>query len=149
MVLAVLAEPSRKHANPAAELNDVAINRHAPVLAVGTAVYGQFPSRCPRPLLRLRRGGSFVVAIRILARSYLRFDSNRTLGMPVLTVGQLSTAPIVSYPDHPPLIPLLIAPFYTAFGVGEWQTRLPISFVTICAVYADGYSPMQPRGAPA
>ena len=71
----------------------------------------------------------------ILARSYLRFDWTRTLGLPVLTVGRLSTAPIVLYPDHPPLVPLLIAPFYAAFGVGEWQTRLPIALLTIAAVY--------------
>ena len=71
----------------------------------------------------------------ILARNYLRFDWTDTRGMPVLTVGQHATAPVVLYPDHPPLIPLLIAPFYAGFGVGEWQTRLPISIMTIVAVY--------------
>src|SRR5262249_5889371 len=35
----------------------------------------------------------------------------------------------------PPLVPLLIVPFYLWFGVGEWQTRLPISLTTIAAVY--------------
>ena len=71
----------------------------------------------------------------ILARSYLRFDWTQTRGMPALTVGQHSSAPIVPYPDHPPFIPLIIAPFYAGFGVGEWQTRLPISIMTIAAVY--------------
>ena len=71
----------------------------------------------------------------ILARNYLRFDWIHTRGMPVLTVGQHATAPVVLYPDHPPLIPLLIAPFYAGFGVGEWQTRLPISLMMIAAVY--------------
>ena len=55
--------------------------------------------------------------------------------MPALTVGHHPTAPVVLYPDHPPLIPLLVAPFYAGFGVGEWQTRLPISIMTIAAVY--------------
>ena len=77
-----------------------------------------------------RRGGRLHVRL-----NYLRFDWAQTRGMPVLTVGQHSTAPIVFYPDHPPLIPLLVAPFYAGFGVGEWQTRLPISIMTIAAVY--------------
>ena len=71
----------------------------------------------------------------ILARNYLRFDWTQTRGMPVLTVGQHATAPVVLYPDHPPLIPLLIAPFYAGFGVGEWQTRLPVSLTMIAAVF--------------
>ncbi len=71
----------------------------------------------------------------ILARNYLRFDWTQTHGMPALTVGHHPTAPVVLYPDHPPLIPLLVAPFYAGFGVGEWQTRLPISIMTIAAVY--------------
>ena len=72
----------------------------------------------------------------ILARNYLRFDWTQTWGMPALTVGHHPTAPVVLYPDHPPLIPLLVAPFYAGFGVGEWQTRLPISIMTLAAVYA-------------
>src|SRR2546425_10769646 len=71
----------------------------------------------------------------ILARNYLRFEWAQTHGMPVLTVGHLPTAPLVFYPDHPPLVPLLIVPFYGLFGVSEWQTRLPISMITIAAVY--------------
>src|SRR5262249_6326249 len=37
--------------------------------------------------------------------------------------------------DHPPLVPLLVAPVYYLFGVGEWQTRLPTSAATVAAVY--------------
>ncbi len=73
----------------------------------------------------------------VLARNYLRFDLAHTHGMPVLTVGQPPLANrLVFYPDHPPLVPLLIVPFYAAFGVGEWQTRLPFSIVTVMAIYA-------------
>ena len=71
----------------------------------------------------------------ILARNYLRFDWTETHGMPVLTVGHIPDAPIVFYPDHPPLIPLLIVPVYALFGVGEWQTRLPTSIATVTAVF--------------
>ena len=71
----------------------------------------------------------------VLARNYLRFDWVRTWGMPVLTVGDASSAPLVFYPDHPPLVPLLIVPFYSLFGVGEWQTRLPFSLLTVAAIY--------------
>lgn len=71
----------------------------------------------------------------ILARNYLRFGWTETHGMPVLTVGHIPDAPIVFYLDHPPLIPLLIVPVYALFGVGEWQTRLPISIATVAAVY--------------
>ena len=78
--------------------------------------------------------GATASEIGISARNYLRFDWTQTGGMPVLTVGQLSTAPIVLNPDHPPLIPLLVAAFYAGFGVGEWQTRLPISIMLIAAV---------------
>jgi 4-amino-4-deoxy-L-arabinose transferase-like glycosyltransferase len=71
----------------------------------------------------------------LLARSYLRFDLTRSHGMPVLSLAPAPAMPIVFYPDHPPLLPLLIVPFYARFGVGEWQTRLPISLMTIAAVF--------------
>lgn len=71
----------------------------------------------------------------VLARNYLRFDWAQTHGMPVLTVGQTAGAPVIVYRDHPPLVPLLIVPFYARFGIGEWQTRLPISLVTLAAIY--------------
>ena len=79
--------------------------------------------------------GASASEVGIWARNYLRFDWTQTRGIPVLTVGQHATAPIVLHPDHPPLIPLLVAPFYAGFGVGEWQTRLPISILTIAAVW--------------
>ena len=71
----------------------------------------------------------------VLARNYLRFGLAQTHGIPVLTVGHAPDASIVYYPDHPPLVPLLIAPIYRLFGVGEWQTRLPTSIATVAAVY--------------
>ena len=52
--------------------------------------------------------GASAGEIGIWARNYLRFDWTQTRGMPVLTVGQRSTAPIVLHPDHPPLIPAFI-----------------------------------------
>src|SRR5581483_1505015 len=71
----------------------------------------------------------------VLARSYLRFDVAQSHGMPVLSLDPARAAPIVFYPDHPPLVPLLIVPVYRAFGVGEWQTRLPIALTTIAAIW--------------
>jgi hypothetical protein len=76
-------------------------------------------------------GGAFYG---IMARNYLRFPWTETHGMPVVTVGRLAGAPLVFYADHPPLVPLLIAPVYKLFGVGEWQTRLPTSIATILAI---------------
>lgn len=70
----------------------------------------------------------------ILARNYLRFGWAETHGLPVLTVGRAPGAPLVFYHDHPPLVPLLIAPFYAAFGVGEWQARLPIAIITLATI---------------
>lgn len=72
----------------------------------------------------------------VLARNYLRFPWAQTHGMPVLTVGTNPDAPLVFYHDHPPLVPLLIVPFYSLFGTGEWQTRLPFALVTLAAIYA-------------
>lgn len=72
----------------------------------------------------------------VLARSYLRFDWSQSHGMPILSLDPGRAAEIVFYPDHPPLVPLLIAPFYKAFGIGEWQTRLPIALTTIGVILA-------------
>jgi hypothetical protein len=55
--------------------------------------------------------------------------------MPALTVGRPPNAPITFYPDHPPLVPLLIVPFYKTFGFGEWQTRLATSIVNVAAIF--------------
>jgi hypothetical protein len=70
----------------------------------------------------------------VLARSYLRFDWSQSHGMPILSLDADRAPSIVFYPDHPPLVPLLIVPFYKIFGVGEWQTRLPIALTTIGAI---------------
>lgn len=72
----------------------------------------------------------------VLARNYLRFDWATSRGMPILSVGPANATAIVFYPDHPPLLPLLIVPFYARFGVGAWQTRLPISLLTVAAIFA-------------
>ena len=56
--------------------------------------------------------------------------------MPILSLDPVRGTPAVFYPDHPPLLPLLIVPFYAAFGVGEWQTRLPISLMTMASILA-------------
>ncbi|MFP3867024.1 MAG: ArnT family glycosyltransferase [Desulfobacteraceae bacterium] len=71
----------------------------------------------------------------VLARNYLNFGWGETYGMPVLTVGHIPDVPIVFYNHHPPLVPLLIVPFYALFGVGEWQTRLPTAIATVSAIY--------------
>ena len=70
----------------------------------------------------------------IMARNYLRFPWARTLGMPVLTAGTAAQKQLVFYRDHPPLVPLAIAPVYAVAGVGAWQTRLPTSAATVAAV---------------
>ena len=70
----------------------------------------------------------------VLARSYLRFDWSQSHGMPILSLDRNRAPSIVFYPDHPPFVPLLIAPFYKAFGIGEWQTRLPIALTTVGAI---------------
>lgn len=111
------------------------VNRHALTLALVLLYTAAFRlAVLDRPFGYDAEGAS-ACQYGILARNYLRFDWTQTRGMPVLTVGHLSTAPLVFYPDHPPLIPLIIVPFYAAFGVGEWQTRLPISILTIATVY--------------
>jgi hypothetical protein len=60
-------------------------------------------------------GGSFYG---LMARNYLRVPWADTHGMPVVTVGTRPHVPLVFYGDHPPLVPLMIAPVYKAFGVG-------------------------------
>jgi hypothetical protein len=70
----------------------------------------------------------------VLARGYLRFEWRQHRGMPILSLDPAHATPIVFYPDHPPLVPLLIVPFYSRFGVGAWQTRLPISLMTLAAI---------------
>jgi len=111
--------------------------RHAPGLALALVLFYAAGFRLAvldRPFDYDAEGTS-AAQYGMLARSYLRFDLHETHGMPVLTVGRLPAAPIVSYPDHPPFIPAVILPFYAAFGVGEWQTRLPISILTLAAIF--------------
>jgi len=76
-------------------------------------------------------GGAFYG---LLARNYLRIPWSETHGIPVLTVGRLPRVPLVFYPDHPPAVPLLIAPLYRVFGPREWQARLPTSAATVLAI---------------
>ena len=77
------------------------------------------------------------LAYGVFARNYLHFGLVQTRGIPVLTVGQPPPGtPIAYYPNHPPLVPLLIAGVYLLFGIGEWQTRLPTSIATVTAIYA-------------
>jgi hypothetical protein len=71
----------------------------------------------------------------VLARNYLSFSWHETWGIPILTVGHIPGVPLVHYPTHPPLVPLLIAPCYFFFGFGDWQTRLPTSIASVAAVY--------------
>ncbi len=83
----------------------------------------------------------------VLARNYLRYNWSQTHGVPVLSSGPAGTTSIVFYPDHPPMLPLLIVPFYAAFGVGAWQTRLPISILTVAAIFVL-YRVLANAGAP-
>jgi len=110
------------------------VNRHRLLLAIILIYAAGFRLMVlDRPFDYDAEGSSCLYGV--LARNYLRFPWAQTHGMPVLTVGQSSDAPIVFYRDHPPLVPLLIVPFYALFGVGEWQTRLPFSLITLAAVY--------------
>jgi 4-amino-4-deoxy-L-arabinose transferase-like glycosyltransferase len=72
----------------------------------------------------------------ILAHNYHRLAWTETYGMPALTVGRPPNAPITLYHDHPPVVPLLIFPFYALFGFGEWQTRIATSIASIAAILA-------------
>jgi hypothetical protein len=71
----------------------------------------------------------------IMARNYLRFPWAETHGMPIVSVGSKPGVRPVLYTDHSPLVPLLIAPVYRAFGFGEWQTRLPTATATLVSVF--------------
>ena len=52
-----------------------------------------------------------------LARNYLNLHWGENLGIPVLTVGHITDVQTIYYYHHPPLVPLLIVPFYSLFGV--------------------------------
>jgi hypothetical protein len=70
----------------------------------------------------------------VLARNYLRFDWDKTLAVPVQSMGDRTDLPITFYAHHPPMVPLLIAGSYRLFGQDEWQTRLPTALFTIGCV---------------
>ena len=72
----------------------------------------------------------------VLARNELRLGVGTTYGIPVETVGRRPDGGMTFYPDHPPLVPLLIMLTYAVFGVGEWQTRLPTAIASLLTVYA-------------
>src|SRR5205823_2380328 len=72
----------------------------------------------------------------VMARNYVQLGLSATRGIPVLTVGKSPDAELMLYPDHSPLVALLIAVSYVLFGIGEWQTRLPTAISTVAAVYA-------------
>jgi hypothetical protein len=110
------------------------LNRHRSLLAVVLLYAAAFRLLVmDRPFHYDVEGhGSF---FGVLARNDLRFAWAQTHGIPVLSAGQGPDTPIVFYPDHPPLVPLLIAAVYVPFGVGEWQTRLPTSIATLAAIY--------------
>ena len=72
----------------------------------------------------------------VFARNYLQYGLVQTGAIPVITVGEPAAGtPVVYYPNHPPLVALLIAGVYAVLGVGQWQTRLPTSIATVLAVY--------------
>src|SRR5438552_17715452 len=67
-----------------------------------------------------------------LARNYLRYGITRYFAVPIQSIGVTPGEPVF-YPNHPPLLPLLIASVYRVCGWNAWdgsvppgwQTRLP------------------------
>lgn len=72
----------------------------------------------------------------ILARNYFRHGLSAPWGVPVLSISQPPGAEVIPYHHHPPLVPLLVYASYAAFGVGEWQTRLPTAVFTVASAAA-------------
>lgn len=77
----------------------------------------------------------------LLARNYWRYDWHQTLGVPVMSMGIVEKPTL--YPNHPPLVPLLIAATYGAAGYRsdsndfppDWLVRLPtVPFTLGCIV---------------
>ena len=82
-----------------------------------------------------------------LARNYLRLPFSTTHGVPVQSVHPSPDEPLTFYPNHPPLVPLLIAGSYSIFGDGTWQTRLPTVVFTLgCLLLI--FHILQTRGHP-
>jgi hypothetical protein len=70
----------------------------------------------------------------LLARNYLCWPVSITLGVPVQSLGVGHGAPYF-YPNHPGLLPALIAAVQLLLGDGAWQTRLPTAIFTIACVW--------------
>lgn len=73
-----------------------------------------------------------------LARNYFRYGVVRTFAVPIQNIGVNRDAPVF-YPNHPPLLPLLVAGTYGLFGWNpaggtvppDWQTRLSTTLATL------------------
>jgi 4-amino-4-deoxy-L-arabinose transferase-like glycosyltransferase len=70
----------------------------------------------------------------LLARNFLSWPLSATLAVPVQSLGIGHGAPYF-YPNHPALLPILIAFVFRIFGEGEWQTRLPTAIFTVGCVW--------------
>ncbi|CAN5606967.1 hypothetical protein BH09PLA1_BH09PLA1_15720 [soil metagenome] len=113
---------------------DVAMLTLVMLVALGT--------RCTtsdRPFHRDPEGcGSFYGT---LARNYFRYGVSKTFAVPIQNIGVTPDSPVF-YPNHPPLLPLLIAGTYAVFGWNptggqvppDWQTRLSTTLATLACV---------------
>lgn len=76
-----------------------------------------------------------------VARNYFRYGVFKTFAVPIQSIGVTREAPVF-YPNHPPLLPLLVAGVYRIFGWNpwngdlppEWQTRLPTTLFTLACI---------------
>lgn len=76
-----------------------------------------------------------------LARNYFRYGVIKTFAVPIQNAGLVPDAPVF-YPNHPPLLPLLVAGTYALFGWNptsgevppDWQTRLSTTLATFACV---------------
>ncbi len=59
----------------------------------------------------------------LLARNYWRYDPRPTLGVPVMSMGIVEKPTL--YPNHPPLVPLLIAGVFGVAGYTEYSNDFP------------------------
>jgi len=73
-----------------------------------------------------------------LARNYFRYGMTRTFAVPIQNIGVNREEPVF-YPNHPPLLPLLVAGTYAVCGWNptsgdvppDWQTRLSTTLATL------------------
>ncbi|MBC8107875.1 MAG: hypothetical protein H7Z14_14905 [Anaerolineae bacterium] len=76
-----------------------------------------------------------------LARNYFRYGVIKTFAVPIQNAGISPAAPVF-YPNHPPLLPLLVAGTYAVSGWNptsgdvppDWQTRLSTTLATLACV---------------